>query len=80
MGQVFKSYIIVEGKEKLIVFDQHALAERVIFERLCQKQEIVSTQKLLVPHTLHLTPKELSVFVEHQSVFEEMGFEAEQIS
>ena len=80
VGQVFKSYIIVEGKEKLIVFDQHALAERVIFERLCQKQEIVSTQKLLVPHTLHLTPKELSVFVEHQSVFEEMGFEAEQIS
>lgn len=69
IGQAFNSYIIVEQGETLVIYDQHALAERVNFEKLCNVQVEHFSQKLLIPETLHLTPTEMNVLTENREIF-----------
>nr|MDD3720162.1 DNA mismatch repair endonuclease MutL [Candidatus Gracilibacteria bacterium] len=80
IGQAFNSYIIVEAEDKLLILDQHALAERVIFEKLVKKNLDNTSQQLLVQESLNLTAKELSILESYKEVFFDMGFEFEVLS
>ncbi len=51
--QVHSTYIIAEAKGKLIIVDQHAAHERLIYECLKQKSSI-KRQKLLLPETVEI--------------------------
>lgn len=80
IGQAFFSYILVERDKKLIMLDQHALAERVIYEKLLQKDTKDTAQILLVPQNIQLTPTEFDTLQNHQEIFWELGFEFEILS
>jgi DNA mismatch repair protein MutL len=58
VGQIFAGYIALEGADGLLLIDQHAAHERVVFERL--KAELhaggVRVQPMLTPATLELDP------------------------
>lgn len=75
--QIFNSYIIVEKDEKLIVLDQHALAERIIFENLQTKTTNKNSQRLLIQENINLNPKEKAILEEFKDVFLEMWFDFE---
>lgn len=79
IGQLFATYILLEQDGKLIVIDQHAAHERLIYERLVQERSrrAVSPQQLLVPEVVSLTPVEKGFVLEHLELFAELGFEAE---
>jgi DNA mismatch repair protein MutL len=72
IGQAFFSYILVERDGKLVMLDQHALAERVIYEKLLHSQKTAQVQTLLIPETLKLTPQEYALLNEHKSIFENL--------
>jgi DNA mismatch repair protein MutL len=78
--QSHNSYIVVETWEWIKILDQHALAERVIYEKLISNQYEAKTQWLLIWQSLQLTPKEISILEENESIFKEMGFDFEIIS
>ncbi len=81
IGQMHNSYIIVETENWMKIFDQHALAERINYEKLVKndsKKEI-KTQWLLIWENIVLTPKELSILEENKEIFEEMWFDFEII-
>jgi DNA mismatch repair protein MutL len=78
--QAHNSYIIVETKEWLKVLDQHALAERVIYEKLVLGQYKSKTQGLLIAESFNLTAKEIEILNENNNTFEEMWFDFEIIS
>jgi len=78
--QVFNSYIIVEKDDKLIMLDQHALAERIIFERLSKQDLKLESQRLLIQESLTLTPKEIGVLESYKDIFYDMWFEFEIMS
>ncbi|MDD3302492.1 MAG: DNA mismatch repair endonuclease MutL [Candidatus Gracilibacteria bacterium] len=80
VGQVFNSYIIVEDKDKLLILDQHALAERIIYENLSKKDFLNVSQKLLVQESFMLTSKEISILENYKQVFIDMGFDFEILS
>ncbi len=80
VAQVFNSYIIVEWEKGLKFIDQHALAERIIYEKLVKNKKSSSSQKLLISLSLHLTPKEQGILEQNAKIFEEMGFEFEFLS
>ncbi len=80
VGQVFNSYIIVEKDDKLIMLDQHALAERIIFERLSKQNLKLESQKLLIQESLTLTPKEIWVLENYKDIFYDMWLEFEIMS
>ena len=79
IGQVFKTYWMIEYDEKLYIVDQHAAHEKVMFERLMgqQQNKQVLSQQLLPPKVLHLDSVEYEAVHSHMELFEQTGFDIE---
>lgn len=79
IGQIFKTYWLVEYEDKLYIIDQHAAHEKVMFERLMLKmsQKRVFSQQLLPPKVLHLNSVEHGIVMDKISLFEQTGFDIE---
>jgi DNA mismatch repair protein MutL len=58
IGQLHNAYLLCESDQGLIIIDQHAAHERVVFEELKNKQGGVARQGLLIPETIELGYKE----------------------
>ncbi|MCP4020555.1 MAG: DNA mismatch repair endonuclease MutL [Desulfobacteraceae bacterium] len=63
LGQVMGTYIVAENKDGLMLVDQHAAHERIVYERLKKRYENldISRQDLVVPETLDLNFKEAAL-------------------
>ncbi|MBE5941395.1 MAG: DNA mismatch repair endonuclease MutL [Lachnospiraceae bacterium] len=79
IGQVFKTYWMIEYDEKMYIVDQHAAHEKVMFERLMKQmsQKQVISQQLLPAKVLHLDSVEHTTVMNHLSLFEQTGFDIE---
>ena len=77
--QVHDSYLIAETDDGMMVIDQHALHERILFEELRKRVEGggVESQRLLVPEPVHLSASEASAVVEQQETLRRLGVEIE---
>ncbi|QCB62846.1 DNA mismatch repair endonuclease MutL [Wolbachia endosymbiont of Drosophila mauritiana] len=72
--QVYNTYIVAEAKDKLIIVDQHAAHERLIYECLKQKSSI-KRQKLLLPEIVEIKNQAGMEMVEmYKDKLFEMGF------
>ncbi len=61
VGQVGTTYLVLEGPQGMVVIDQHAAHERVVFERLKAartQRSSAACQPLLLPLTVDLSPTE----------------------
>ena len=52
VGELYRSYILVEQGEEAYLIDKHAAHERILFEKLKANQEAISSQSLLTPPAL----------------------------
>lgn len=79
LAQIMDTYILADSGSDLILIDQHAASERVVYERLLQAVdgERETSQELLSPLVLSLTPTEARVLEENRERLAEVGFEAE---
>ena len=77
--QVHNTYLITETEEGMVVIDQHALHERIIYEQLREKvlSEKLETQKLLVPEPVALPPAEAAAVLERAELLLQIGIEIE---
>jgi DNA mismatch repair protein MutL len=77
--QVHDSYLIAETSDGMMVIDQHALHERILYEELRGRVEKggVESQRLLVPEPVHLSGPEASLLLEQQDVLGTLGLEVE---
>ncbi len=77
IGQYKTCYIIAEGPDSLYVIDQHAAHERVRFEQVMKeyKEHKCSSQPLLDPEILNLTPQQASYLTELIPTLQEVGFD-----
>ncbi len=76
IGEVFKTYIIIEVDKELMLIDKHALHERIIYNELKSSSEIHS-QILLIPESVVLNKTDYSNAVENIELFKKFGFEVE---
>lgn len=81
IGQAYKTYIILLDGEDLLLIDQHAAQERILYEQLKkidggQK----NTQALLIPQNIELGLKTLSRMNEFKPVLADLGFEWDEFS
>ncbi|PAW78374.1 MAG: hypothetical protein B9S32_07565 [Verrucomicrobia bacterium Tous-C9LFEB] len=75
LGDVAHLYLVAEGKEGLVLIDQHAAHERVLFEQMLRrvaKQEVLS-QRLLLPATLELPPREADFLMAQLETLNQIG-------
>lgn len=79
IGQFKASYILCQDGSDLVIVDQHAAHERVVFEELRRgfRSYSLEGQHLLFPETLELLPGESSVLKEQHEIFARVGFELE---
>jgi len=78
--QVLNSYIVVEIKGALTIIDQHALHERIMYEYFRKRvlAQSVEAQKLLVPLTIEMSPKETALVLDHAEVLNSFGLGIEE--
>lgn len=80
LGQVHASYILLQTQEGIMILDQHALAERVLYEKLASSSYIPSIQHILTGIWMHLDLWEYNSYLEHKNLLIDMGFEIELLS
>lgn len=77
--QVHNRYLIAESQEGVLVIDQHALHERILYEQLREKvnNQSLESQSLLVPEPVDLTPAEAAAALEARLTLAKLGMTVE---
>ena len=74
IGEAFKTYILVEQGDKMLVIDKHAAHERIIFNSLKKKQNGIESQMLLSPVTVTLSKEEYNALLENTDILSKAGY------
>jgi len=75
IGVLSKLYVLMENADGLVLVDQHAAHERILFEELRRRMEEqgVLTQKLLLPETFDVPPRDADWIERNISILQKMG-------
>jgi DNA mismatch repair protein MutL len=73
--QLYDAYLVVETEAGMLVIDQHALHERILFEQFKARMNEghLETQPLLIPQTIELTPEQVARALEVKNELRELG-------
>ncbi|MCK4400856.1 DNA mismatch repair endonuclease MutL [bacterium] len=77
--QVFETYIITQFNGNLVIIDQHAAHERIVYEKLTGDLSLskIESQGLLIDETLDLNYRQAVVFEKYLDYFKSLGFQIE---
>ncbi|HAL73832.1 MAG TPA: DNA mismatch repair endonuclease MutL [Clostridiales bacterium] len=82
IGQLFNTYILMELDQELLLIDQHAAHEKIIFENLVARRQgslsrpdEVPLQPLLVPLVIEFSRQEMQLLQHEASQIQQLGFE-----
>lgn len=74
--QLQNLYILAQTSSGLIIVDQHAAHERILYEEMLERLGASPRQRLLFPLIVNLTPEEFATFEEIADDLKGLGFEA----
>ncbi len=76
IGQAFSTFIILQHDNELLIIDQHAAHERILYEKLLKKyrEKEPIAQFLLTPVVIELTNREMEIARENEQFFSSIGF------
>jgi DNA mismatch repair protein MutL len=76
VGVIGKLYVVLESDRGLVLLDQHAAHERILFEQMLNRLESkqqADSQKLLLPETVELSPRDADFLRDHLEVLTRLG-------
>ena len=77
VGELYRTYIVVEQGEDAFLIDKHAAHERILFDKLKANQEAISSQMLLTPVPCRLNPDAVGILLSNKEMLMELGFEVD---
>lgn len=79
LAQIMNTYILAESRGNLLLIDQHAASERVVYESVLRAMKCGKeiSQRLLTPLVLRLTSSEAKTLEDNRELVEKAGFAAE---
>ena len=74
-AQIHENYIIAQSEEGLVIVDQHAAHERLVYERLKTQMDgnKIESQQLLVPEIIDLEDTQIDLLNEHANTLQSFG-------
>ncbi|MBN2396882.1 MAG: DNA mismatch repair endonuclease MutL [Deltaproteobacteria bacterium] len=79
LGQVADTYLVFSSDSALILMDQHAAHERVLFEKLkASRSGETAAQGLLIPEVITLRPGRLDLLMDAADLLQDLGFGVER--
>ena len=77
--QLRRTYLLYEHAEGVVLIDQHSAHERVLYERFMHQMSEggADSQRLLLPETVHLSPRDAESLESNREAFARLGFELE---
>lgn len=77
-GQLFATYILIEQDNELIMVDQHAAHERILYHQFANNFENKQGTQLLFPQTVTLTEQAITNVLAHEDFFKSQGITLHQ--
>ena len=78
VGVAFKTYIILEVNDTLLLIDQHAAHERLRYEMYCKQLESgTASQQLLTPLIVRLSEREMALIMDNIDLLSDAGYTVE---
>ena len=78
VGVAFDTYIILQNQKPLIMIDQHAAHERILYEKLMREIDAgVGSQLLMVAQVVHVTPQDAVKIEAYREDIQAAGFDIE---
>jgi DNA mismatch repair protein MutL len=80
IGQVGPGYLVAEGPQGLVLVDQHAAHERVLYNRLLERLRtgLGASQPLLMPQAVDVEPSLIAAAADHRADLATLGLEYEE--
>jgi DNA mismatch repair protein MutL len=77
--QIHQSYLIIEEPQGVLIVDQHALHERIIYEDMLSRVRLgpLQSQRLLLPVVVAVNPRQLAAFETARPVLAKLGIEVD---
>ncbi len=75
--QIHRMFLVTEDAEGMLIIDQHALHERVMFERLFERigEAALPSQRLLIPEMVEASPEAIESLESLAGMLERLGFD-----
>jgi DNA mismatch repair protein MutL len=76
VGVVGRLYVVLESDRGLVLLDQHAAHERILFEQMLRRLEepgAAASQRLLLPETIELSPRDAQFLRENLGMLTRLG-------
>lgn len=77
IGQYHKTYILIEQEDGLLLLDQHAAHERILYEQFCEQHGTITTVQLMFPQIIMVTPQDMATIAPYTDMFMSYGIELE---
>ena len=79
IGEAFRTYILVEQGDELILIDKHAAHERMNFERLLAQGTQILGQTLLQPRACRFDREEAALLLENRRLLLSLGYDLDDL-
>ena len=79
-AHLFKNFIVAQNDTELVIVDQHAAHEEILFEKLKSQKygQGIAIQELLVYEIVEFTNVEVDSIIEKQNIMKQLGLEIER--
>lgn len=78
VGELYRTYILVEQGENAYLIDKHAAHERILFDKLKANQEKITPQLLMMPVSVSLRAEEAAELLANGQLLGDLGFSLEE--
>ena len=78
VGELYRSYVIVEQGDDAFLIDKHAAHERILFEKLRSNPQEITSQSLLSPIPVRLPADAAAMLLSKQPLLDQLGFEIDE--
>lgn len=80
IGQLLNTYILIENNNELILIDQHAAHERILYEELKNNFKHIAQIQLLFPEIVKLNIQDIELIEDYLDILEDCGIKAKVIN